>query len=75
MTMTTLTLKDRSRGSINLNLRDGIVVGACGSEPACFMGLTESQARHLARYGAPPKTERPEVGSLAYNEAVAKLLG
>lgn len=49
--MTKLKLKDRCRGHIWLMLRDGIVVGAMGSEPARFIGKTESAARHLARYG------------------------
>ena len=35
---------------IFLTLRDGVVVGAMGSEPARFVGLTESEARHRARY-------------------------
>jgi hypothetical protein len=50
--MTTLTLKDRlSGGSMYLTLRDGVVVGAMGSDPARYMGLTEAAARRKARYG------------------------
>lgn len=47
-----LTLPDRKRGHISLTLCDGVVVGAMGSEPQRFIGLTETQARHLARYGS-----------------------
>ncbi len=50
-----LRLKDKSRGSVALRLRDGVVVGATGSEPGRFMGLTEAEARYLARHGAPEK--------------------
>lgn len=47
----TLKLNDRFSGqAIWLKLRDGIVVGACGSSPRRFIGLTEQQARHKARY-------------------------
>jgi len=48
---TDLKLRDRGRGHIVITLRDGVVVGAMGSEPERFMGLTLEQARHLARYG------------------------
>lgn len=44
-------LKDRERGQVTLRLRDGVVVGAMGSEPQRFMGLTLERARHVARYG------------------------
>lgn len=33
-----------------LTLSDGVVVGAMGADPARYMGLTEAQARHKARY-------------------------
>lgn len=46
-----LTLKDKGRGTIWLWTRDGVVIGAMGSEPKRYLGLTEQQARHLARYG------------------------
>ncbi len=46
-----LVLKDRGRGRVWLTIRDGIVVGAMGSEPKRYMGLTILEARHLARYG------------------------
>ena len=49
--MTTLVLKDRMSGhKIYLTLRDGTVVGAMGSEPRRYLGLTEKEARHKARY-------------------------
>ena len=47
----TLSLNDKGRGRIYLNVRDGVVVGAMGSEPARFLGLTLERARHIARYG------------------------
>lgn len=51
MTTTQIKLKDRASGCfIFLAIRDGVVVGAMGSEPARFVGLTEEQARHRARY-------------------------
>lgn len=47
-----LTLRDRaSRLTIWLWLRDGVVVGAAGSDPARYLGMTEARARHVARYG------------------------
>lgn len=49
--MITLVLKDKMRGRIWLALRDGVVVGAMGSDPVRYLGLTESRARHIARYG------------------------
>lgn len=55
---TKLNLPDKNRGQIWLNLRDGVVVGAMGSEPERFLDLTESQARHLARYGGIAKRSR-----------------
>lgn len=46
-----MTLKDRMSGhKIYLTLRDGTVVGAMGSEPRRYLGLTEAEARHKARY-------------------------
>lgn len=46
-----LRLRDRVSGnSIFLTLRDGVVVGAMGADPARFVGLTEQQARHKARF-------------------------
>lgn len=47
----TLRLKDRSRGHIVLNVCDGVVRGAMGSEPQRFLGKTVAQARRIARYG------------------------
>ncbi len=48
---TTEVLRDRERGTIHLTIRDGVVVGAMGSEPKRFIGLTVDRARHVARYG------------------------
>lgn len=49
--MTTLVLKDRMSGhKIYLTLKGGTVVGAMGSEPRRYLGLTETEARHKARY-------------------------
>jgi hypothetical protein len=49
--ITTITLRDRVSGNqMYLTLRDGTVIGAMGSDPARYMGLTEAQARHKARY-------------------------
>ena len=47
----TITIKNRSAGRLTLTIRDGVVVGAFGSDPARFVGLTEARARHVARYG------------------------
>ncbi len=50
--MNTIKLRDKaSRNTIWLSIRDGVVVGAIGSDPARFMNLTEARARHVARYG------------------------
>lgn len=50
-TKTSLRLRDRVSGNfIYLTLRDGVVVGAMGSDPARYVGLTERQARHKARF-------------------------
>ncbi len=46
-----LTLRDKSRGKIWLWMQNAIVIGAMGSEPKRYLGLTEVQARHLAQYG------------------------
>ncbi len=43
-----VTLRDKGRGEIVLTIRDGIVVGATGSEPARFVDLKEADARKLA---------------------------
>lgn len=49
---TTIKLRDKnSRQTIWLTLRDGVVVGAMGSNPARYLGLSEQRARHHARYG------------------------
>ncbi len=49
--MYTVTMKDKGRGRVWLTVRDGVVVGAMGSDPARFVGLTIEAARHRARYG------------------------
>lgn len=46
-----IVLNDKGRGRICLAIRAGLVVGAMGSEPGRFVGLTEQRARHIARYG------------------------
>lgn len=46
-----VTLKDRLGGRVWLTIRDGVVVGAMGSDPHRFIGRTEAQARRIARYG------------------------
>lgn len=54
----TVLLRDRYSGmQISLTIRDGIVVGAVGSEPERYLGLNESFARRYARFGGKP----PEV--------------
>ena len=51
----TVKLKDRySGGSVWLTVRDGKVVGAMGSDPKRFIGLSIDQAKHHARYGGTP---------------------
>ena len=48
---TELTLRDKASGQrIFLTMRDGAVVGAMGSDPQRYIGLTEAAARHKARY-------------------------
>ncbi len=48
----TIKLHDKiSRCHVWINVRDGVVVGAMGSDPRRFIGLTEARARHVARYG------------------------
>lgn len=44
-------IRDKGRGHVWLTIRAGVVVGAMGSDPARFPGLTEKEARHVARYG------------------------
>lgn len=47
-----LNLRDKaSGGRIYLNVRGGHVVGAMGADPYRYLGLTEADARHVARYG------------------------
>lgn len=52
MSKTQITLKDRYSGNfIFLNVKDGVVVGAVGSEPKRYLGMTLAAAKHYARYG------------------------
>jgi len=45
-------LKDRySGGHVWLTVRDGSVVGAMGSDPKRYVGMSLDQAKHMARYG------------------------
>lgn len=49
-------LKDRySGGHAWLTFRGGRVVGAMGSDPKRYVGLTVGEARHHARYGGKPR--------------------
>ena len=51
-TTSSVKLKDRySGGHVWLTVRDGIVVGAMGSDPKRYVGMTLDQAKHVARYG------------------------
>lgn len=44
----TIKLRAHRRGEISLTFANGVVVGACGSEPERFMGLNEADARDRA---------------------------
>jgi hypothetical protein len=47
-----INLHDKASGNrIYLSLRGGVVVGAMGADPSRYIGLSESRARHIARYG------------------------
>jgi hypothetical protein len=47
-----VTLKDRYSGSLVwLKVRDGVVVGAMGSDPKRYLGMTLEVAKHYTRYG------------------------
>lgn len=51
-----ITLKDRySGGLIFLTVRDGVVIGAVGTEPKRYLGMTLAAAKHYARYGGKPR--------------------
>ena len=58
-TTSVLKLKDRKRGHVWLTVRDGIIVGATGSEPRRYVGMTLDQAKHVARYGGTGKKITP----------------
>lgn len=51
MMTNTTKLNDKGHGQIWITVRDGVVVGAMGSDPQRYLGLTEARARHVARYG------------------------
>ena len=42
-----VTLKANGRGNVELKVRDGVVVGACGSDPQRYIGLTILDAGYL----------------------------
>jgi hypothetical protein len=47
-----LVLRDRySGGKIYLTVRNGVVVGAMGSDPARYVGMPIATARYYARHG------------------------
>jgi len=50
--VTVVKLRDRySGGHVWLTVREGRVVGAAGSDPERYLGMTLDRARHVARYG------------------------
>ena len=50
-----VSLKDRYSGNLVwLTVRDGVVVGAMGSDPKRYLGMTLDAAKHYARYGGKP---------------------
>ena len=53
-----LVLKDRVGGRVWLTIRNGVVVGAMGSDPRRFVGLPVDLARHIAKYGGSGKKKR-----------------
>lgn len=55
----TVKLKDRySGGHVWLTVRDGTVVGAMGSDPSRYVGMTIDRARHVARHGGQGRPQR-----------------
>jgi hypothetical protein len=47
-----IKLKDRHSGNfVWLTVRDGVVVGATGSDPERYVGMALDRARHVARHG------------------------
>jgi hypothetical protein len=61
-----------SGGSVWLRLRDGKVVGAMGSDPDRFVGLTLAEAKHVARYGGAKKAAKKAPAKKAAKKAPAK---
>lgn len=54
-----IKLKDRhSGGHVWLTVRDGVVVGAMGSDPDRYLGMPLDRARHVARHGGTGKSLR-----------------
>lgn len=52
-------LKDRhSGGHVWLTVRDGTVVGAMGSDPQRYLGMTIDEAKHVARHGGTGTSSR-----------------
>ncbi len=53
MAKTTIIVKDRYSGQrMFLTVKDGVVVGAMGTEPKRYLGMTLALAKHYARYGS-----------------------
>lgn len=73
---TVVKLKDRDRGHIVLTVRDGVVVGAMGSEPKRYVGMPLDRAKHVARYGGSgekvtPRTDRATKRTRSHATALA----
>ena len=66
-----IKLKDRySGGHVWLTVRDGTVVGAMGSDPKRYLGMTLDQAKHVARHGGTGKTRGHAVVARADNGSI-----
>lgn len=69
-----LRLRDRVSGNfIYLTLRDGVVVGAMGADPSRYVGLTEQQARHRARFSQ--RGDNPRYEDRRYRVVVVPMSG
>jgi hypothetical protein len=69
-----VTLKDRySGGIVWLTVRDGVVVGAQGTEPKRYLGMTLTMAKHYARYGDQP-LKMPSHAHATKKDRVADLI-
>ncbi len=61
-----IQLKDRYSGSpVTLTVREGRVVGAMGTEPKRYMGMTVDEARHYARHGGRGRSSHATIASSA----------